>query len=156
VIKDEATGLPKFVWGSNAPEDLYAERYGQRLLQPIVLGDGGPVLGDEFEIDADGKPYTAFKCSMLQEPEGEGCAATCKLYGKYDVERLETIRPRNCGDFPVFGLVVDDSLVAGNPFVPPTGALPRCTWHGIRIVGPWKDTTYWRARWEQQQAEKEG
>lgn len=150
VVKDEATGLPKFTWGEHYPEDLYKARFGQRLLQPIVMVDGGIEVGDAFEVDADGQPYTAFKCSMLRDCGGGKTA--CHLYGKdKDPKDLSTIRPRNCGEFPVFGLLVDDAIISGQPFIPPTGSLPRCTWHGIRVVGPWKETPNWRTYWEAQQ-----
>lgn len=150
VKKDEASGLPLFVWGDKFPKDLYEERYGQRLLMPVVSGDGGPVLGDEFDTN-NGKPHTSFVCSMFEPAvEADGCAS-CKLHGNPDPNDISTIRPRNCGDFPVFGLEVADSIIAGNPFVPPTGALPRCTWHGIRVVGPFVNNSYWRERWDKQQ-----
>ena len=159
VVKDEATGLPLFIWGSKFPEDLYAERYGQQLLIPIILGDGGPVLGGlNFEEMANGDLHTSFACSFLDENPGDGCETACKLikqHGQGNPEDISTIRPRNCGEFPVFGLDIDATLIEGNTFIPPTGPLPRCTWHGIRIVGPWKDTPNWRERWEQQQAGKE-
>lgn len=158
VKKDEATGLPLFVWGEQYPEDLYEERYGQRMLQPIVMGDGGPQVGEAFEIDADGKAYTCFSCSFLEQLHdgtGEGPETRCGLYGKdKDPEDLSTIRPRNCGEFPIFGLHIDDTIIAGNTYVPATGALPRCTWYGIRIVGPWKNTKFWREHWERKQQEK--
>lgn len=150
VKRDEATGLPLFVWGSNAPEDLYAERYGQRLLQPIVMGDGGPAVGKAFEIDADGVPYTAFKCSQLSEPDENGCTS-CGLYQDPNPLDISTVRPRNCGDFPVFGLDLDAAIIDGHPYVPATGALPRCTWYGIRVVGPWKNEEAWQVRWTEQQ-----
>ena len=160
VKKDEGTGLPLLVWGSKFPEDLYEARYhGQRLIIPIVLGDGGPDLGEAFEIDSTGKPYTAFACSFLEEASAAEIEAgipetTCGLikeHGEGDPADISTIRPRNCGEFPVFGRDIDASLIDGNPFVPPTGALPRCVWYGIRITGPWKDTPYWRERWNSQQ-----
>lgn len=155
VKKDEATGLPLFVWGSNAPEDLYQERYGKRLLQPIVMADGGPDIGEDFEVDEDGKPYTSFKCSFLCDEDKE--KTSCGLYGlDKDPKDLSTIRPRNCGEFPIFGLDVDAAIIDGNPYVPPTGSLPRCTWHGIRIVGPWKNEDNWIARWNEQQENKNG
>lgn len=156
VTKDEATGLPKFVWGSNAPDDLYEERFGKKLLQPIVMGDGGIELGDAFEIDADGKPYTAFQCSMWRAPEEEGGCSSCALYGMdTNPNDLSTIRPRNCGEFPVFGLIIDTEIIDGHPCILPTAALPRCTWYGIRVVGPWKNEDAWRERWEKQQELRE-
>lgn len=156
VKKDEATGLPLFTWGSNAPEDLYAERFGQQMLQPIVMGDGGPQIGDDFEVDADGKKYTCFSCSF-HRPAGDDGKSSCGLYGlDKDPKDLSTIRPRNCGEFPVFGRAVDAAIIDGNAYVPATGALPRCTWYGIRIVGPWKDTPFWQARWASQQEKGDG
>lgn len=148
VKKDPVTGLPLVVWGSKFPEDLYEGRYGKRMLQPIVMGDGGITVGKEFEIDDDGKPYTAFKCSFHQD-------SRCSIYDKADPADISTIRPRNCGTFPVFGLEVDDAIVVGHAYVPSTGALPQCTWHGIRVVGPWKNTDDWKERWEKQQAGEE-
>lgn len=165
VIKDETTGMPKHVWGSKYPEDLYEARYhGVRLLNPIILGDGGPVVGgrgSRFEVDDTGTPYTAFKCSFLVEGDmgdGSGCETSCALRAAFpdpNPKKLEEIRPRACGEFPVFGLDIDATIIQGNTFIPPTGNLPRCTWHGIRVTGPWKDTTYWRSRWERQQAGEE-
>lgn len=150
VKKDEATGLPLSVWGSNAPDDRYEARYGKPLLQPIVLGDGGPQLGDSWEEDADGKPYRAFRCSMFSYEEEEECGS-CALYEGADPTDISTLRPRNCGEFPVFGQAVDDTIIAGNAFVPMTGAFPRCTWYGIRVVGPYRSSDFWKYRWEAQQ-----
>lgn len=147
VDKDEATGMPKLVWGSNAPEDRYEERYGEPLLIPVVMGDGGPREGQSFEVDADGKPYTAFRCSkLIRHSEDE---TSCALYHG-DRQDPSKSPPLNCGDFPVFSVLIDDAIVAGNSFIPPTGNLPRCTWYGIRVVGPWKNDPkgYWRRRWE--------
>lgn len=151
VLKDEATGLPLFTWGSNAPEDLYAERYGERLLNPIVMGDGGPVVGDDFDVDADGKKYTSFKCSQLSAADENGCFS-CGLYFNADPLDISTVRPRNCGEFPIFGLDVDAAIIDGHGWIPATGSLPKCTWHGIRVVGPWKNEEFWRERWESQQS----
>lgn len=154
VRRDEATGLPLFTWGSRYPADRYASRYGDALLLPVVRGDGGPVIGEDFERDSEGRPYTAFVCSRLQvlhDGDGEGPRTACNLYNGANPADLATLRPRNCGEFPVFGLDVDAAIIDGHPFVAPTGALPECTWHGIRVVGPWKDTPYWRERWERQQ-----
>lgn len=154
VLKDEGTGLPLFIWGTDYPADRYAGRFGEALLLPIVRGEeGAPArLGEDFERDSDGKPYTSFCCSQLIEYGGDIAPETgCALYGRgTDPSDLSTIRPRNCGEFPVFGLAVDDTIIAGHPFVPATGALPRCAWYGIRVVGPWKDTPGWRERWERQ------
>lgn len=150
VLKDEATGLPRFTWGSNAPDDLYTTRYGERLLIPVVMGDGGPQTGKDFEVDADGVPYTAFQCSQLQRREGTEQTA-CGLYGRDDPEDLRTLRPRNCGDFPIFGLATKAAIIDGKSFVPAVGSLPRCTWYGMRLVGPFKDESGWRERWETQQ-----
>lgn len=150
VNKDEATGFPMFTWGSTFPEDLYESRYGRRMLIPLVMGDGGIVPGERFDEDADGTPYTAFTCAFFEDADQEH--TTCGLYGKdLDPADLSTIRPRNCGEFPVFGLDVSAAIVDGHPFVPPTGALPRCTWHGIRVVGPFQELPYWEDRWARQQ-----
>lgn len=162
VKKDPVSGLPLFVWGSEFPEDLYEERFGQRLLMPIATGDGGIQLAEEFDInDANGKPHASFVCSKLGYDDSVedrndaplGCAS-CKIYEQHtnpDPNDISQIRPRNCGDFPVFGLEVADSIIAGHGFVPPTGALPRCTWYGIRVVGPFQNNSYWRERWDAQQ-----
>lgn len=153
VRKDEATGLPLHTWGSRYPADLYAERYGQALLVPIVRGDGGPQPGDAFEVDADGRAYTCFRCARLVEHHdgaGEGPTTSCSLYGG-DPTQPATVRPRACGDFPVFGHEVDAAILCGHAFVPPTGALPECTWYGLRVVGPWREEPAWRERWERQQ-----
>lgn len=168
VKKDKDTGLPLVVWGSKYPEDLYEARYGERMLRPIVLVDGGPVVakaGQGFETDADGKPYTAFSCAFLEEhhdgtdPEAgpeTSCGLMCR-HPRPDPQRIEQIRPRACGEFPVFGLDIDAALIGGQSYIPATGNLPRCTWYGLRVVGPWKTTgtpeqvEYWRERWERQQ-----
>ncbi len=156
VRKDEKFGMPLLQWGSNAPADLYESRYGQRMLLPIVMGDGGPDIGDAFEIDVDGNPYTSFACAFLVEfDEGVEPETRCGLYNRnVDPTDPSANRPYNCGAFPVFGQEVDDAILAGNTFVPPTGALPRCTWYGIRITGPWKDTDNMNRRWDRQQREK--
>lgn len=149
VNKDEETGLPLSQWGTEYPDDLYEGRYGQRLLQPIVMGDGGPVIGEQFDRDVDGLPYTSFTCSMFSyDKEGLG---TCALWESPDPSDLSTIRPRACGEFPVFGLVVDDVVIAGRGFVPAVGSFPECTWYGVRVVGPYRQTEFWRDRWERQQ-----
>lgn len=149
VVKDEATGFPLLVWGSRYPADFYEERYGKPLIQPLVRGDGGIVVGDAFEVDADGREYTAFKCSALK-PCDDG-TALCGIRSEFpnpDPKKLEQMQPRSCGEFPIFGLDVDATIIDGHPFVPPVGALPRCTWYGMRIVGPWKNTPKWVQRWE--------
>lgn len=164
VKKDEVTGLPLFTWGTKFPEDLYEKRYGKKLLQPIGFLDDSsemPYQGeigivDKFEEDANDKPYTCFTCSYHRQdtPESSTCVLR-ELYGDGNPNDISEIRPLNCGEFPVFGTAVDDALVGGHTFVPATGALPRCTWHGLRIVGPWKDTPYWRDRWSKQQRGEE-
>jgi hypothetical protein len=155
VKKDEATGLPLQVWGSKFPADLYAHRYGTALLQPIVMVDGGIDVGESFDVDVDGKPHTSFRCSQLRDI-GDGKAA-CGLMVDNPLPdgSPPNTRPYNCGSFPVFGQEVDDSVIDGNAFVPPTGALPRCTWHGLRIVGPYQDKPYWIDRWVKQQRGEE-
>lgn len=148
VRTDEATGLPLMVWGSQYPVDLYESRYGQRMLQPVCMTDGGIGIGEDFEVDVDGKPHTSFQCAFWRD----GDPSSCGLYrNEPNPADLSTIRPRNCGDFPVYGIMVDDTIIAGHSFVPAVGALPRCTWYGIRVVGPWRDTPMWRERWEKQQ-----
>lgn len=159
VKKDPETGFPLFTWGSKYPEDRYRARYGRELLIPLVRTDGGVGPGEDFERDADGKPYTAFVCSFLELPTDTEPAA-CGLYHGADPKNLATIRPRNCGEFPVFSLDVDATILDGHGFVPATGALPRCTWYGLRVVGPWREgdrdpTGYWRERWERQQRGEE-
>lgn len=160
VKKDPNTGLPLFTWGTKYPVDLYESRYGKPMLQPIGFLDNSdemPYQGrtgivDKFEEDEANKPYTCFTCSFHSMAADN--KAHCQLLDNYrdgQPNNLSTVRPLNCGDFPVFSTTVDDTLVAGHNFVPPTGALPACTWYGIRIVGPWKDTPYWRDRWEKQQ-----
>lgn len=160
VSRDEDNGLPMFTWGSKFPDDYYEARYGVRLLNPVIVGDGGPVVGgsrSRFEVDSAGTTYTAFQCTFLEQGDGgdgTGCATTCGLRKNFpdpDPKKLEQIRPRNCGEFPVFGLDLDATILEGNTFVVPTGALPLCTWHGIRVTGPWKDTPYYVERWEKQQ-----
>lgn len=153
VRKDIATGLPLLVWGSKFPADRYEARYGEPLLLPIVEREGQLQVGDSFEIDADGKPYTCFRCAFHDDP-GDGGPTSCRLMAQHPEpapDHIEQIRPLSCGEFPVFGTAVDDAIIGGHEFVPATGALPRCEWHGIRIVGPWKDTPYWRERWDRQQ-----
>lgn len=148
VLKDEATGLPLFTWGSRFPEDMYEKRYGKKLLQPIVMGDGGIEIGKEFERDSDDIPYTSFRCSFFSQ-EADGCG-NCALYGKADFTDLSTVRPRNCGEFPIFGLDVDSAILEHGFWVPPVGSLPKCTWYGIRLTGPWKNTPYWKAKFAAQ------
>lgn len=170
VVKDEATGLPKFTWGSEFPADRYKARYGTEMLLPIVRGDGGPEVGDDFE-EMNGQPYTAFKCAHLVEHDqgpdwphdpldkdprpGGDCRTSCGLMARFgdnpDPNDLSQHRPRNCGEFPVYGSLVDSALIDGHSFIPATGVLPRCTWHGIRVTGPWRQEPYWVDRWEKQQ-----
>jgi hypothetical protein len=165
--KDEATGLPLFVWESHdraadparsqtADPLRYAPRLdGAPLLQPIVMLDGGIGVGAEFDRDIDGRPHTSFRCrALLDAPDGPGGPeAACAIYEPpaiFDTS-VRGLRPFNCGSFPVFGTVVDDAIIASGVYVPATGALPRCTWHGIRVTGPWRDSEPWRTRFEHQQ-----
>lgn len=164
VKKDEETGLPLYVWESpdraadparsqTADPMRYADRFnGLPLLQPIVMGDGGIQLGETFERDALDRPYTAFRCrAFLSFPEGpEGPEGGCAIYDKTYLDENTNARPYNCGSFPLFGTEADEDVVQTGSFIPPTGALPRCTWYGIKIVGPWKDTPYWQKRYEDQ------
>lgn len=159
VRKDPETGFPLFTWGSTYPEDRYRARYGRELLIPLVRTDGGVGPGEDFERDADGKPYTAFVCSMLMLPTADE-PASCQIYEGGNPAALETLRPRNCGEFPVFGLDVDATILEGRGFIPHTGALPECTWYGIRVVGPWKEgerdpAGTWSERWAKQQRGEE-
>ena len=148
VRKDEATGLPLMLWESpekaagagsqTADPHRYEDRMGTRLILPVIEVEGQLVIGDEFDRDADGNPWTSYTCAAyLEYPEGaDGPEGGCALYG--GVARDER-RPATCGSFPVFGLEVDDSIVQNGSYVPPTGHLPRCSWYGIRLVGPWKE-----------------
>lgn len=158
VAKDPDTGLPTFVWGDKFPEDLYAKRYGKPMLLPIVPAEeihelpyqGSIVLGSEFATDINDKPYTCFSCTFHSMA---GDKAVCELrekFGDGDPLKPETVRPLYCGEFPVFGPGVDDEIINGHAFIPPTGSLPKCTWHGIRVVGPWRDEPEWAERWDRQ------
>lgn len=167
VKKDEPTGLPLFVWESRdraadptrsqtADPERYAPRFdGKPLLLPIIMVDGSIGIGKAFDLDADGKPHTSFRCRALMEyPEGpDGPEAGCAIYHVPETahESVQGVRPLNCADFPVFGQVVDESIISHGYYVPPTGALPRCVWYGIRVTGPWKDTPEWVSRFEEQQ-----
>lgn len=164
VKKDATTGLPLFTWGKKFPEDLYKSRYGKPMLQPIGFLDNSdemPYQGkvgivDKFEQDSSDNPYTCFTCSF--HGRNDDGLSTCGLIESFkdgNPEDVSTIRPLNCGEFPIFSTGVDDTLVAGKSFIPPTGALPSCTWYGLRITGPYKDTPYWRDRWERQQRGEE-
>jgi hypothetical protein len=139
VTKDEATGLPRFVWseetGLPEPQDFYASRYGQPLLQPLVMADGGLEVGSAWERDADDMPFRAFRCSFLRADSPDH--TTCMLRARYpdpSPRRPEQNRPLHCGEFPVFGSLIDLAIRDHGTYIPATGALPRCTWHGIRIV----------------------
>lgn len=151
-------GLPRHVWehpdttleqgSQTADPHRYDQRFkGKRLIQPIARVDGGLEVAADFERDADGRAWTSYRCAALQEfPEGaHGPDTACAIYHPPPTyaESEEGLRPYNCGAFPVFGLEVDDSIVQHGSFIPPTGALPRCSWYGIRVVGPWKDTPNW-------------
>lgn len=155
VLKDEATGFPLYTWESpptagsersqTADPARYADRFdGFPLLQPLVRGEDGIEPGHEFERDADGNPYTAFKCRALVD-ESHDCQGptSCAIYER-------GTRPANCGDFPVFGPLVSEAIINIGWFVPPTAALPRCTWHGIRVTGPWRQEPLWQERYQQQ------
>lgn len=139
VTKDDVTGLPLFVWtaddGLPEPDNLYTSRYGRPLLQPLVMGDGGVVRGHAWERDADARPYRAFRCSFLREEGHEH--TTCTLQERFphpDPQRPEQNRPLHCGEFPVFSGLVTLAVREHGSFLPATGSLPKCTWHGIRIV----------------------
>lgn len=155
VLKDEATGLPLFNWGSRFPDDLYESRYGVRMLQPLVMSDGGVSIGEAFEQDANDKPYTAFRCSFFSQ-EADGCGSCGLRAAEPDPENLATLRPRACGEFPIFGLDVDASIIEHGSFVPPVGSLPKCTWYGIRVTGPWKNEPIWREQFAAQQENLNG
>jgi hypothetical protein len=99
------------------------------------MSDGGVVPGDAWEVDADERPYKAFRCAFLRE-EAEGCATTCTLRERFprpDPEKPEENRPLHCGEFPVFG-PIGPIIEEHGQYIPATGAFPRCTWYGIRIV----------------------
>lgn len=163
VKKDPTTGLPLFVWGDKFPQDLYESRYGQKLLQPIgFLEDSSemPYQGqigivDKFEEDENNKPYSCFSCSYHSMQDGLAVCGLKEAYGDGNPNDISTVRPLNCGEFPVFSSIVDNELIAGRNFIPAVGTLPACTWYGIRITGPYKDTEYWRDRWQKQQANEE-
>ncbi len=141
---DKKHSVPLFVWGGNLPEDRYKSRFGKEMVIPLVRGDGGLVEAEEFEIQSNGEPHRAFRCTFLERDE-EGLSS-CGIYDQPSPER----RPLNCGSFPVFGQEVDDAIIDHGYFIPPTGALPRCTWYGMRIVGPWKETKNWNMLFENQ------
>lgn len=138
VSRDPEVGLPLFVWDQPRlqehtpfplPEDLYEGRFGIPLIQPVVRGDGAPKLGKEFEVDGNGEEYRSFKCAALRyDVFGQ---SQCMVYGN---KGDDPMRPYNCGAFPVFGMEADLYLHVGDEYIPHTSALPRCTWHGIRIV----------------------
>jgi hypothetical protein len=152
VTKDPNFGMPLMTWGAKYPADRYKERYGTEMLLPVVRKDGGIGIGEAFEVMDNGQEYTCYTCTFFsQDGEGKALCGLREQYGDGDPQKLETLRPLNCGEFPVFSTAVDDALVGGHSFVPATGALPACTWHGIRVTGPWKDTPYYRDRWEAQQ-----
>ncbi len=137
VKTDPEVGLPLFVWtidgqttAFDLPEDRYAERYGRPLINPVIRGDGGLITGDEFEIDADGKPHRSFKCDALVRDSEDH--ATCGLYWN---RAGDPERPYHCGSFPVHGLEADMAIWKGGEYIPHTSALPRCTWFALRIVG---------------------
>ncbi len=141
---DKEHSVPLWVWGNNLPEDRYKSRFGKEMIIPLVRGDGGLVEAEDFEIQSNGEPHRAFRCTFLERDE-EGLAS-CGIYEQPEPER----RPYNCGSFPVFGQEVDDAIIDHGYFIPPTGALPRCTWYGMRIVGPWKETKGWKILFENQ------
>lgn len=142
---DPDTGLPLWVWGSNLPHDRYRLRFGEEMVKPLIRGDSEMVEAKDFEYDADNKPHRSFRCRFLLEEENG--QTRCAIYEQPEPER----RPLNCGSFPVFGLELDDAILDHGFFILPTGALPRCTWYGIRAVGPWKNTRNWRRLWVRQQ-----
>lgn len=122
------------------------------MLLPIGMVDGGIDIKLEFERDADDKQYSCYSCAF--HGMGVDGLATCELLEKYpnpDPKVPAQNRPLNCGDFPVFGSAIDDALLGGHSYVPATGAYPKCTWWGIRIVGPWRDTPQYTERWDRQQ-----
>ncbi len=144
---DPGTGLPLWVWGDNLPEDRYKSRFGKEMVIPLIRGDGEMIEAKDFEYDADGKPHRSFRCQFLERSE-DG-TANCGIYDQPEPKR----RPFNCGSFPVFSQEVDDAIIDHGYFIPPTGALPRCTWYGMRVVGPWKNTRNWRRLWNKQREE---
>lgn len=161
VRKDVATGLPLLVWESREraadparsrtyDPDRYADRFnGKRLIQPIVMTDGGIGVGKTFDRDVDGMPHTSFKCAaLIENPDGEGGPESgCALRATAEQDER---RPEQCGSFPVFGTIVSDAIVGSGYYVPPTGALPRCTWYGIRVTGPLNNAPGWVDRFERQ------
>ncbi len=167
VAKDEATGLPLHVWearetaadearSQTADPDRYRGRLDEYpLFVPIVMRDGGIGLGERFERDADGMPHTSFACRALIEYPGgaDGPETGCAIHETPETYATSVLglRPYNCGAFPVFGLEVSDSIIQHGYFVPPTGSLPRCTWYGLRVTGPFKDTPYWEERFARQE-----
>ncbi len=142
VKTDPVVGLPLFVWTKphedtafELPEDRYAKRYGRPLVQAVVRGDGGLVTAQEFERDGNGDEHRSFKCAALMRVTDD--YTTCSLYSNFDPDPA---RPYHCGAFPVQGMEADQAVNVGGEYIPHTSALPRCTWYGLRIVDPWKET----------------
>ncbi len=143
VRTDPEVGLPLFVWdkpGHDAafelPEDRYEKRYGRPLIRPVIRGDGGLVVARAFEVDRNGNEHRSFQCAALMRVttlDGEEKPATCSLYGNRGDD--DPNRPYNCGAFPVYGMEAEAALLNVGEYIPHTSALPRCTWHGLRIVG---------------------
>jgi Fe-S-cluster containining protein len=149
VATDPIVGLPLFVWtrdgDENAfdlPEDRYEERFGHALIQPVIRGDGGLCVGEEFERDGAGQEYRSFKCAALRADD-DGLTS-CRVY-----DERPSVRPYHCGSFPVFGMEADIAILNRGEYIPHTAPLPRCTWYGVRIVGPWKETPQWRQHHEE-------
>ena len=150
VERDPVSDMPLFVWTKDSednafdlPEDRYEKRFGHPLIQPVVQGDGGPRVGEEFERDQNGDEYRAFRCVALKDqPDG---TRACRIY-----DERPSVRPYNCGAFPVFGMEADMAIINRGQYIPHTSPLPRCTWYGLRIVGPWKETPQWREHFGRQ------
>jgi uncharacterized protein (DUF779 family) len=136
VKTDPVVGLPLFVWDKpdedsafHLPEDRYAARFGRPLIQPVVRGDGGLVVGGSFERDGHGDEHRSFQCAaFVRESDDRG---GCSLWGN---RAPDPERPYHCGAFPVFGMEADQAVRLGGAYIPHTSALPRCTWYGMRIV----------------------
>jgi len=138
VLLDRRTGLPRFVWTKpgmdtsfELPEDRYAKRYGRPLIMPVIRGDGELVTANEFERDANGEEHRSFQCRALQATDDPD-VKHCELYAHRG--DADANRPYHCGAFPVFGLEADQAINIGGMYIPHTAALPRCTWHGIKII----------------------
>ena len=113
-----------WTWGS-LPGDQYAGlTTAGRLILPLERTDAGWRDRGYEAADAQALTPTRFRCAAF-EPHVDG-GGGCGVH--------DQPRPRQCGEFPVWGGAVEADLGAQGEVWLQTGAFPRCSWFRMCVV----------------------